>query len=72
MGPVGLPSRDTRTVPCLAGGLSGVGSSVLPRDGTSRAVAANETAYRLSLNPLFRLALSSFVPASLSHESVMT
>jgi len=30
MGPVGLPSRDTGTLPCLGGGLSGVGRSVLP------------------------------------------
>jgi hypothetical protein len=48
MGPVGLPSRDTRTLAGLAVGLSGVGSSVLPRDGISQAVAADEKAYRSS------------------------
>ena len=50
MGPVGLPSHGTRALAGLALGLSGVGSSVLPRDGTSLAVAANETAHRLSFN----------------------
>ena len=42
MGPVGLPSRGTRTLAGLAVWLSGVGSSSLPRDGACVAVAADE------------------------------
>ncbi len=49
MGPVGLPSHDTRTLAGLAVGLSGVESSSLPRDGASLAAAADEKpiVYRL-------------------------
>ncbi len=35
MGLVGLMSRATGTLACLAPGLSGVGSSALPLHGTS-------------------------------------
>ena len=38
-------SRGTHTLACMAVGLSGVGSSALPSDGISRAVAADEKAY---------------------------
>ena len=46
MGLVGLMSRATGNLAGLAAGLSGVGSSVLPRDGASVAVVADETPYR--------------------------
>lgn len=39
---MGLPSYETRTLAGLAVGLSGVRSFVLPRDGASLAVAADE------------------------------
>ncbi len=38
-------SRGTHTLACMAVGLSGVGSSALPSDSISRAVAADEKAY---------------------------
>ncbi len=44
---VGLMSRATGNLAGLAAGLSEVGSSVLPRDGASVAVVADETPYRL-------------------------
>jgi len=48
---VGLMSRDTLMPAGWAAGLSGVGSSVLPRDGASLlAVPADEKAYRLSFS----------------------
>src|SRR5688572_27786696 len=46
MGLVGLMSRATRTLACLAAGLSGVASSALPLHGASVAVAADENAHR--------------------------
>ena len=46
MGLVGLMSRATGNFAGLAAGSSGVGSSVLPRDGASVAVVADETPYR--------------------------
>ncbi len=47
MGPVGLPSHNTRPLAGLAVGLSGVESSSLPRYAASLAVAADEKVYRL-------------------------
>jgi hypothetical protein len=47
MGLVGRMSRATGNLAGLAAGSSGVGSSVLPRDGASVAVVADETPYRL-------------------------
>lgn len=43
MGPVGLSSRDTGTLPWLAGGLSGLEAPLSPHDSASLAVAADET-----------------------------
>jgi len=48
MGLVGLMSRATRTLACLAAGLSGVASTELPLHGASVAVAADENAYRFT------------------------
>jgi len=44
MGLVGLMSRATGTLACLAEGLSEVGSSALPLAGASVAAAADENA----------------------------
>jgi len=46
MGLVGLMSRATGNLAGLAAGSSGVGSSVLPRNGAFVAVVADETPYR--------------------------
>ncbi|HEV8339708.1 MAG TPA: hypothetical protein VGR25_08635 [bacterium] len=45
---MGLMSRAPGNLAGLAAGSSGVGSSVLPRDGASVAVVADETPYRLA------------------------
>ncbi len=46
MGLRGLMSRGSRTLACLAAGLWGAGSSALPLDGDSVAIAADKNAYR--------------------------
>jgi len=48
MGLLRLLNPGTRTLACLAQGLSRVGSSALPLDGASVAVAADEKAYPLA------------------------
>jgi hypothetical protein len=53
MGRVGLVSRATGTLACLAAGLRGLGSSALPLADASVADAADENAYRFPSWPFY-------------------